>query len=695
PPNTAPVIKAQTFNAAENISDATIIGTVTATDADKGDKLTFSIATNSGDLFEITNAGALSLATGKTLDFDTKKQHVLSVSVSDGKATAKADVTIKVTEVVAQNQPPVIEAQGFEAAEDIADTDVIGTVVASDPEQDALTFSISTNDNDIFEIDASSGELSLAEGKTLDFETAESHPITVAVTDGNGSATATITINVADIPEIEAQSFEAPEDIADTDVIGTIVVPNATFTISVNDNDLFEIDASSGELSLVEGKALDFETADEHSITVMATNGNGSTEATITITVTNVVESLADDPASFVTTWVTTANNETIVIGVNESLTYNYTIDWGDGTVEDITDGTVAAQHEYAQPGTHTVARKGIFPAIYMDVNGGLVIQADALKLASIEQWGTNPWTTMYGAFKDCGNMVYNATDVPNLSQVTNMSGMFNGADAFNGDLSDWDVSNVTNMGYMFFSTDSFNGDISGWDVSSVTNMSYMFAYTDAFNGNISGWDVSNVTNMSYMFRNAGAFNGDLSGWDVSNVTNMIGMFNSTDVFEGIGLSGWNTINVTDMSGMFGAAEAFNGDLSGWDVSNVIYMGDMFNGAVAFNGDISGWDTGSVIVMAGMFYQAYAFNRNLGAWDISSIDHTTGGMGYMLSYSGLSTANYSSTLEGWANPNAPQNITLDAEAILYCDNLSTAAALNYLTNDKGWTINDGGFVNCN
>ena len=471
---------------------------------------------------------------------------------------------------------------------------------------------------------------------------------------------------------IEAQSFEAAEDIADTDVIGTVAATDPeqdalTFSISVNDDDIFEIDASSGELSLAEGKTLDFETAEGHTITVAVTDGvNDPVSAEITITVTNVYETLAEDPASFVTTWVTTVSNETIKIGVDAALTYDYTIDWGDGTVEDITDGTVAAQHEYADPGTHTVAIKGIFPAISMDFNGGLVIQADALKLASIEQWGTNPWTTMYTAFKDCGNMVYNATDVPDLSQVIDMIGMFSGAEAFNGDLSDWDVSNVTNMSYMFSYADSFNGDLSGWNVSSVTNMSYMFYNAGAFNGDLSGWDVSNVTDMRFMFKGATAFNGDLSSWKVGNVTTMNGMFQDADAFNG-DISGWNTGSVTDMSHMFLSADIFNGDLSGWDVSNVTDMESMFDSAPSFN-------------------------ANLGAWNIGSVSN----MLFMLSYSGLSSENYTNTLTGWANyvlnNNGPSNIGLGADGLQYCDDESGGRI--YLTTE-GWYISDEGSVNCN
>ncbi len=187
PSNTAPVIKAQAFTVAENINDTFVIGTVAATDADK-DKLAFSIATNSGNLFEITSAGALSLASGKTLDFATKSQHVLSVNVSDGTATA------------------------------------------TDAEQDPLTFTITADASGLFEI-SDAGELSLSAGSSLDFATAAEHTLTVTVSDGNSTAQATITINVLEVngaPTLGAQTFEAAEDIADTDVIGTVMAPTPT-----------------------------------------------------------------------------------------------------------------------------------------------------------------------------------------------------------------------------------------------------------------------------------------------------------------------------------------------------------------------------------------------------------------------------------------------------------------------------------
>ncbi len=530
PSNTAPVIKAQAFTVAENINDTFVIGTVAATDADK-DKLAFSIATNSGNLFEITSAGALSLASGKTLDFATKSQHVLSVNVSDGTATA------------------------------------------TDAEQDPLTFTITADASGLFEI-SDAGELSLSAGSSLDFATAAEHTLTVSVSDGNSAAQAQVTINVTD-----------------------------------------------------------------------------------------VVEDLALDPASFITTWETTSDMEAIQIGGDISFAYDFFIDWGDGTVENVMELVAGEfqnyyfEHIYQTAGTYTVALQGNFPTIRMDNSN------TKNKLQSIEQWGNLPWQSMEAAFADCQNMVYNVTDVPNLSQVTNMHLMFSGCSNFNGDVTGWDVSNVTNMQDTFRSAFMFNQDISGWDVSSVTTMRSMFQGAASFNQNIGGWDVSSVTDMAKMFYGI-PFNQDISAWDVSSVA--------------------------DFSEMFGYNTLFNQDIGSWNVSSAVSMLGMFAQTNSFNQDLSAWNVGNVINMQRMFRNAISFNQSLAEWDIGNVTN----MDDMLTYSSLSTLNYSLTLQGWANANAPTGITLGATGLDYCNDQQTIGLRGYLLNTKQWTIDDGNAVQC-
>ena len=335
----------------------------------------------------------------------------------------------------------------------------------------------------------------------------------------------------------------------------------------------------------------------------------------------------------FVTTWRTASPNESITIPVGGS-TGAYTVDWGDGTV---TSATGDASHVYASAGEHQVVISGDFTRIH------LIDVYNAQKLQSIDQWGDIQWESMNSAFGGATNMVYRATDVPDLSGVTGMSGMFSDADSFNGDISPWNVSKVTDMSSMFLHAKAFNGDISDWDVSSVTNMFGMFADADSFNGDISEWGISGVTDMSAMFRGAESFNGDISEWDVSGVTDMSamflgafyfnsdisewdvsgvtgmsGMFGSATSFNG-DISEWDVSGVTDMSGMFFAATSFNGDISPWDVSGVTDMSWMFSGADSFNGDISEWDVSGVTDMSGMFFAATSFNGDISPWDVSGV----------------------------------------------------------------------------
>ncbi|MDT0295234.1 BspA family leucine-rich repeat surface protein [Mesonia ostreae] len=344
----------------------------------------------------------------------------------------------------------------------------------------------------------------------------------------------------------------------------------------------------------------------------------------------------------FITTWEVD-ENESITIPT-EGNGYNYTIDFGDGTIESNITGDIS--HTYTELGIYTVSISGDFPRIYF--NGS----EEANKIKSIEQWGHIEWQSMNSAFFGCENLTINANDAPDLTQVTDLShmfklakafnqsinhwdvsnvndmnNMFRGAYNFNKPLNNWDVSNVTNMGSMFTGANDFNQPLNSWDVSNVTVMGFMFWGAYNFNNPLSNWNVSNVTNMNSMFRDAESFNQPLSSWDVSNVTDMGNMFSckysNTDSTFNQPLDSWDVSNVTKMNHMFFFAETFNQPLNNWDVSNVTEMAEMFSVAASFNQPLDNWDVSNVIRMMSMFESADTFNQPLNNWDVSSVNNMT------------------------------------------------------------------------
>ena len=327
----------------------------------------------------------------------------------------------------------------------------------------------------------------------------------------------------------------------------------------------------------------------------------------------------------FITVWDVNSNsnkkNITIPINSNYTSDYDYTVNWGDGSISKNVDKSIT--HTYAKDGNYTVKINGVFPAIYLN-NGGhglytLHYNGNANKLIEIKQWGGIKWKSFENAFAGAQDLKITATDTPNLKNVKNMSGAFafDDTNTFNN-INNWNVTNVTNMSKMFDDVTSFNQPLNDWNVTNVTNMSAMFRGATSFNQPLNNWDVSNVTDMGEMFRGATSFNQPLNNWDVSNVTDMGEMFAGATSFNQP-LNNWNVSSVTSIAAMFRGATSFNQPLNNWDVSNVTHMNQMFQGATSFNQPLNNWDVSNVTDMIFMFQGATSFNQPLNNWYVGNV----------------------------------------------------------------------------
>ena len=208
----APQIAAsQSFVVSESATFGTVVGTVSASDGNRADTLTYAIVGgNTASAFAIDPSTA-AITTAASLDFDTIPVYTLTVEADDGTAPTTADVTVTVTD---ENEAP----SASDATVAIDETAPVGTQVhavgGTDPDGDSLTYSISAgNDSGLFGLDASTGSITVA--KVIDGVVGP-FVLTVDVSDGALNAVATITVNITDVPfVVPAANFA---DVPDTNI---------------------------------------------------------------------------------------------------------------------------------------------------------------------------------------------------------------------------------------------------------------------------------------------------------------------------------------------------------------------------------------------------------------------------------------------------------------------------------------------
>jgi len=266
-----------TFSAAEN---QTSIGTVTATDADSGDSITFAV---SGSELAMTSAGVLSFASAP--DYETKASYTATVTASDGTNETPQSITVNVTNVN-DNSPVFISGATFSAAENQTS---IGTVTATDADSgDSITFAVSGSELAM----TSAGVLSFASAP--DYETKVSYTATVTASDGTNETPQSITVNVTNINDnspvfTSGATFSAAENQTS---IGTVTATDVdsssiTFTISGSDAGSFSI-SSAGIITF--NVSPDYETKNSYAITVNVSDGINSNSQALTINVSDINE---------------------------------------------------------------------------------------------------------------------------------------------------------------------------------------------------------------------------------------------------------------------------------------------------------------------------------------------------------------------------------------------------------------------
>lgn len=313
----------------------------------------------------------------------------------------------------------------------------------------------------------------------------------------------------------------------------------------------------------------------------------------------------------FIMSWEIPLGNLTLTLPVHGLYTYDFTVDWGDGTpAETFTNTDLNITHIYTTAGRYDVSISGDFP--YM---GGWNSCAGDNRLVDVKQWGSIQWLNMRRMFCEAGRVNFSATDAPDLSQVDDMHEFLKGALLFNSSINHWNVSNVQDFSGFFHEATIFNQPLNNWNMSNARYLDRMFRTAEMFNQNINNWNIPQATSMNEMFRSAFSFDQPIGNWNVSQVTSMSGTFYSAYKFKQ-DISSWNVGNVVSMFQMFKNAYRFNSPLNNWDVSSVQDFSEMFSRAISFDRPLNSWVLSSANNLTLMFEKAWSMTQDLSCWNL-------------------------------------------------------------------------------
>ncbi|CAD5114675.1 DgyrCDS3721 [Dimorphilus gyrociliatus] len=292
-----------------------VVASLKAKDADSTSSIiTYDLLNNADSkLFKIDEReGVIKLQ--RSIDFETKKEHKLTVTASDGSFSSSADVIIRVEDV--NDLTPAFKSKiySFDVAEHFEPVVRIGQVKADDGDSGVngqITYSfITTYARDKFSMDGESGSISLI--GNLDYEQTKLYILVVEARD-NGrnvvlSSTASVFINVLDSndnkPTFNQSTYSTT--VKERSQIGQFVLnitatdvdegENGAIKYSItdgNEQNCFQIGDNNGILKIAD--EIDRETISEFRLIITATDRT-SPFYTSTAKVIIKVEDINDEP---------------------------------------------------------------------------------------------------------------------------------------------------------------------------------------------------------------------------------------------------------------------------------------------------------------------------------------------------------------------------------------------------------------
>jgi gliding motility-associated-like protein len=309
----------------ENVLKDEKVGiTALAIDEDR-DYVSYSLINDADGRFQISSTtGVITVLDATRIDFENAESHLIRVrAVSTDLSEAYENFTIAVIDVD-KNQGDTdhaivdlkdVDIDPDQVSENVLPGASVGIIAqATDEDMDVITYSLVDDADGRFAIDSENGLITVADASQIDFERWASHTIVVkAKSSDNSELSKAFVIDVLNVEQ--GDTDHDISDLKDLNDIPNLISENASegdmVYITANaydeDGDLisysliddaegrFQIDAVSGEVTVLNASLIDYEQWISHSIKVKALSSDGSSEeALFTVQVSNEDENSGD-----------------------------------------------------------------------------------------------------------------------------------------------------------------------------------------------------------------------------------------------------------------------------------------------------------------------------------------------------------------------------------------------------------------
>ncbi|KAK2158072.1 hypothetical protein LSH36_178g06015 [Paralvinella palmiformis] len=313
-PACTPTVYGVSLAESASVGDAVVTLTCSDADADAPNNvITFAVVTAAGSSnFDVdANTGVVTVASGASIDYETTTNYTLTLRVSDSGSPALTSDVIVTVQITGVNEvAPVFSPTSYsinineDMSPDYSVIQVTATDADSGDTDGTFYYTISGgNTGNKFIIDTRTGDIKVS--NWLDRETVTSYALVIHAVDyGNPPLTGTTTVSVVindvnDNPPICATSLytgTVAENSAAATAVGVTISctdadvgVNGQLEYSIVDGNAggaFDVDVTSGVVSVLTSAAVDAETYDVMTLTVMAADkGVPSLNANVTVVV--------------------------------------------------------------------------------------------------------------------------------------------------------------------------------------------------------------------------------------------------------------------------------------------------------------------------------------------------------------------------------------------------------------------------